>query len=200
MWDASCRGEHKSTAATYALDGSMHSDCTALVGCVRIDGVIHCVDVHIWEPDGSGKEVDQNKVMNTIRDLHRRKLLRQPLYYDPYQLVKLAQDLRAEGIRCQEFSQGAERIKADTSLYKLYQEGGIVNYAHPGLRSHILSAAVRSYGDEEIRIIKPEIKEEGVGRVVGKLDRKVDAAVAQSMAAYKAYTKSDGGWAMSGIR
>jgi phage terminase large subunit-like protein len=192
MWDVSCRGEAQQTKSTYALDGSKNSDCTALVGAVRQNDIVRTTDVHIWRPE-RGEEVNQDEVMKVILDLHGRKLIRLPLYYDPYQLVKLAQDLRAKGIRCQEFSQAGERTRADVSLYKLYKEGKIINFPHQELRQHVLAAAVKYYGDDELRIVKPNVGEEN--------ERKVDAAVAQSMAAYKACTVSgSGGWATSGSK
>lgn len=195
MWKASCRQDGPmQVRATYALDGSKNSDCTALVGCVRDGKVVHTTDVYIWEPK-DGKEVDQNEVMQTIVDLHKKGLINPPLWYDPYQLVKMAQDLRKLGIPCAEFKQGVDRIKSDTTLYKLYDKGSIINWNHPGLRQHVLAASAELVGkdEEEYRIVKPS--EGGMEESYTK----VDACVAQSMAAYKAYLARSGGWAQSGL-
>ena len=106
------------------------------------------------------------------------------------QQLKLAQDLRKLGVPCREFKQGQDRLKSDTLLYKLYNNGDIINIAHAKLRQHVLAAVAKEYPDEKLRIIKPENAEEE--------SSKVDLAVAQSMAAYQAYLKSSGGWALSG--
>ncbi len=193
LWLNSCRGAPRAARATYALDGSKNGDCTALIGTVRENDEIHTVDVHIWEPI-NGSEVDQGEIMRTIVNLYKARRLKSPLYYDPYQLVKLAQDLRKLGIRCEEFPQGKARIQADTTLYKLYVEGRIVNYHHPVLRKHVLAAGAKHQGSdgEDVRIIKPH-------RMSGGNEIKVDAMVAQSMSAFKAYTRSSGGWTSSGL-
>lgn len=198
MWQQSCRRDGPlRIRATYALDAGKNDDCFALVGCVKIGGVVHTADVHIWESHDK-EEFDQNTIMQVIIDLHKAGKLQPPLWYDPYQLVKMAQDLRNVGIPCQEFSQGAERVKADTSLYKHYVGGTIVNWNHPLLRQHVLSAQAQFQGKdkEDCRIVKPA----PTGNAEeDRLLRKVDGCVAKSMAAHKAYTVSGGGWTLSGI-
>lgn len=216
MWDNSVRSEQPDRwKATYALDSSKNGDCTALVGCVQVknpDGqdsrAVQTVDVHIWEPKelstGSGKpEIDYNKIMNTIVELYKAGRLRPPLWYDPYQCVKLAQDLRAKGVPCREFEQGQGRIKSDTFLYKLYKEGKIINYSHTELRKHVINAKEKAYEGEKCRIVKPEddIDDRSDDSEEATQFKRVhvDAAVAQSMAAWKAYQLKDGGWGTSGI-
>jgi len=180
-----------------ALDNTKNLACAALVGCVKIGQVIHTTDVYIWEPGGA--DVDMNDIMRQIIDLKNDGLLAEPLYYDPYQCVKLAQDLEALGVQCQEFPQGQARMISDTFLYKLYKEGTIVNYSNPDLKAHVCGAAAKSVGGdkEEYRIVKPQeanaSEQEDAG---GQKLVYTDAAVAQSMAAYMAYhAPVDGGWA-----
>lgn len=176
----------------YALDASKNNDSSALVGCYRKDNKIYTGDVHIWEAK-DGEEINLRYIEDKIVELWRKKLLQPPLYYDPYQSVKLAQDLRARGIPCKEFSQGADRVKADTFLYKLYNENMIVNPNNPVLRKHILGASAREYEGNKIRIVKPtsEDSENAVST------QKIDGAVAQSMAAYMAYIKRMGSWGIT---
>lgn len=209
MWDNSVRAEKPARArATYALDASKNGACTALVGCTKIKDTesVQTVDVHIWEPEindlTEGKEIDYQNVEDTVYDLWKNGHLRPPLWYDPYQCAKLAQDLRARGVPCQEFPQSAMRVKADTFLFKLYKEGTIINYAHPVLRRHILNAKEKRYEGQKCRIMKPEdeIDHRGENAVEATQFREVyvDAAVAQSMAAYKAYLRPEGGWTGAG--
>lgn len=195
MWQQSCRIDIPKRRAIYALDASKNNDCAALVGCVRQGDAVLTTDVHVWEPE-NGKEISFPDLEKTVLQLYQSGLLHPPLYYDPYQCVKLAQDLRAKGIPCQEFKQGTDRIKADTFLYKLYKEGKIFNPGSNILRRHVLAAATKVVGDEKIRIVKPdESEQQGLDP---KLIKKVDACVAQSMAAYKAYLRKSGGWAITG--
>lgn len=195
MWSDSVRLDIEQKPAIYALDASKSSDSTALVGCYRMGDKIITSDIHIWEAE-EGKEIDFRLVERTIEDLWNKKLIKAPLYYDPFQAVKLAQDLRAKGIPCEEFHQGQLRVRADTFLYKLYQEKKILNPNHNGLRKHILSASAREYEGEKIRIVKPTSENADVKNNVTK--QKVDAVIAQSMAAYMAYMKRSGGWGLTG--
>ena len=179
--------------AIYALDASKNNDSTALVGCYRQGNKIYTSDIHVWETT-PGTEIDFTKVEEKIVELWRKKLIHPPLYYDPYQCVKLAQDLRAKGISCKEYSQGADRVKSDTFLYKLYNEGMIANPNNSILRKHVLAASAKEYEGEKLRIIKPSGEDGGQEAV----SQKVDAAIAQSMAAYMAYLKKMGSWGISG--
>lgn len=205
MWENSLRGEKPDRIrATYALDASKNSDCTVLVGSTKPKGtdVIQTTDVHVWEPE-DGNEVQYHDVMKVILDLYFvKKVLRPPLWYDPYQCVKLAQDLRQKGVPCQEFRQGIERIKADTTLYKLYKEGKIINYSHPELRNHVLNAKAKTYDGQKVRIIKPgdEVDERSEDAEEATQFKKVhvDLCVAQSMSAFKAYTRGGEGWSGEG--
>ena len=206
MWNRSTRITPEREPATYALDGSKNGDCTALVGCVKKrimgdelpeaegiepDTVIHTVGVHVWELTDGG-EVPYAEIERKVIYLFRRGFLKPPLWYDPYQLAYLAQRLRElHGIPCEEFSQAQLRVRSDTFLYKLYNDGRIINLNHPKLKQHIMAASAKDYSDNRIRIIKPD------GASDNPLN-KVDLAVAQSMAAYKAYHVKDGGWAGSG--
>lgn len=208
MWENSLRWERPSDVrATYALDASKNGASTALVGCARKKGTeaVYTTDVHIWEPK-NGQDVDYQQIMDTILKIHKEGRLRPPLWYDPYQCVKLAQDLRRKGVPCKEFGQGAERVKSDTLLYKLYNEGNVVNFAHPGLKAHILNAKAKNLPDQKVRIVKPEDDIFDTGGETESTDAQamnvqqlqVDAAVAQSMSAYKAYTRPGGGWGSAG--
>jgi len=195
MWVQSARIDIPRRRSIYALDANKNNDCAALVGCVRQGDTILTTDCHIWEPE-NGKDMDFQKIHDTVVRLYKTGLLHPPLYYDPYQCVKLAQDLRSLGVPCQQFNQGQDRIKSDTFLFKMYKEGKIFNPGNNQLRRHILAASAKYYDDERIRIIKPdESEQQGLDR---GLIKKVDAAVAQSMAAYKAYLRKSGGWAITG--
>jgi phage terminase large subunit-like protein len=204
MWSKSVRHEIKKSRAIYALDASKNNASSALVGCVKRGNIIYTTDCHVWVAE-TGREIDFKLIEETIFFLWKKGLLHPPLYYDPYQCVKLAQDLRARGIPCEEFKQGIERIKADTTLYKFYKEGTIINPDNSLLRAQIQAATAKTYEDDKIRIVKPNSgSPEDEMNIEENEDQKqnvgfqyVDAVVAQSMAAYRAYQKRIGGWGVT---
>jgi hypothetical protein len=88
----------------------------------------------------------------------------------------------------------------------LYRDGKIINPASAILRQHALAATAKESG-EKLKIMK-DVEEERAIRIVKPDEatsggdeslRKVDAVVAQSMAAYIAWHKGAGGWGASGI-
>lgn len=211
MWRRSCRSEKPApTRSVFALDGSKNGALTVLVGCIKEDGALRTTYAQDWSAENgiwtpSGKEVDYAKVQAEIVRLHRAGLIIPPLWYDPYQMAKMAQDLRKVGVPCKEFTQGADRLKSDTFLFEVYRDGVIINYPHPTLELHVTGASVVEDKDGKLRIIKPgeRIRTEELGEsrdedkadeVESVVDVYVDYAVAQSMAAYKAYHKISGGW------
>lgn len=219
MWEMSVRGvvipEEK--GSTFALDGSVNGDLTALVGSKRHGDMVHTSYCKHWTPtvpnDEGVLEIDYDAVEKEILALKARKILAQPLWYDPFQCSYLAQRLRKKGVKCKEFPQGQLRGKADTFLYKAYNENFILNVPYSMLKTHILAAsAVKQGKDENIfRIVKPgeasmdEKTADGElriqkGTLVDPAMRKVDCAVAQSMSVYKAWHEPghSGGWGGSG--
>lgn len=202
MWQASLREVPQAKPATYAIDGSKNGDCTVLVGCYREDDKIHTSpESYIWVPE-EGKEIPFKRLENKIVELHKKKLLRLPVYYDPYQMVYMAQRLRELGISCEEFSQASARIKSDTFLFKLYNERNIFNCDKPNMRRHVLAAAAKMYDNHRLRIIKPNDEQkpqQDESEEEEELVKKVDFAVGQSMAAYMAWHRKEGGWGASGV-
>jgi phage terminase large subunit-like protein len=91
--------------------------------------------------------------------------------YDPYQLVSIMQQLYREGVNAQPFSQGTDRLIADSQLYDLIMNLRIAHTGQADLREHIQNAAAKQSKEEDtkLRIVK---KEAG---------RKIDLAVAVSM-------------------
>lgn len=176
--------------AIYALDASKNNACTALVGCKRESQyILTSPESYIWETKGS--ETNFSEIEKKVVSLYRQELLQPPLWYDPYQCVMLAQRLKDKGIPCKEFTQGQKRVVADTNLYKFYKAGLIKNPINLKLREHLINSVIKELEDDKLRIVKPTEKEETSNKFV-------DGAVAQSMAAFIAYTRKAGGWGQSG--
>ena len=181
-WDR-CRdphlpaGIHPSTPIVLGLDAAVSGDCTALVAVSRHPAnneMVAIRGVEVWEPPTGGK-MDYSE---TLEKAVRRWCAGHNvacITYDPYQLHKMATDLRKEGLGWfLEFSQGKERLVADKQFYDLVMSRRIAHGGDPTLRQHVQNAAAKTDGDaRHLRFIK-------------KADRlKIDALVAASMAAHQ---------------
>lgn len=179
-----------------AGDASQRNDHTALVGVQKyianMFGVeqerYRVVRVRHWDPRASRvaselrrlgakkHDIDLTKTIALeVKRAHDMGLMDGPFYYDPAQMHDVAMQLRNMGVPCVEFNQGKDRLDADTFLWTLFNEGRIDLF--PGvLVDHVKNANAKEYENEQVRIIK------GVASQINK----VDAAVALSMAVWKA--------------
>jgi hypothetical protein len=178
MWD-SCQAAIPALTGeqpmVIALDAAVSGDTFALVGVTRhpdnSDAVI-VREVRIWEP--SGEALDYASIEAEIRALIRDYNVVQ-VNYDPYQLHYLSQRL-SDVVWCKAFNQGADRLEADANLRaliiqrRLFHDG-----AFAGLRAHIGNAdAKMDETGHKLRMVKRHA------------NAKIDAAVALSMATYRA--------------
>lgn len=98
--------------------------------------------------------------------------------YDRYQLDDMVQRLNNEGIwqSSKRFDQGADRVIADSGMYRLAIEGRLAHDGDPILAEHVKNARAKLQPNEDSKM-----------RIVKKDDKKrVDAAVAASMAVEEA--------------
>ena len=166
-----------------AGDASQRNDTTALVGVekrkVKVFGeeqVRYRVRlVRVWDPDGADIDLDDT-IAAYVERIYKMGLLVGAFRYDPFQMHQVAVNLRKRGVPCMEFNQGQDRLKADTFLWKLFNDRSIDVYNQTVLESHVKGANAKEYENEQIRIIKGTATEAN----------KVDAAVALSMACWAA--------------
>lgn len=97
------------------------------------------------------------------------------VYFDPFQLAAISELCRKEGINMVEFPQMSLREASDTFFYECVKGKNIVHYGDKDLKEHVTNA---------VAIVKPD-------RDTIRLDkknsrRKIDGAVATSMALYGA--------------
>jgi phage terminase large subunit-like protein len=170
-------GDH--TPLVVGLDASVSGDCSALVAVSRHPGRPQDVAVrfcYIWNPADLGGEVVQSATIEpTLRQLVGSFNV-VCCVFDPFQLAKLAQDFRREGVGVwlEEFPQGDKRLMADTQLRQMIIARRVAHDGNPLLREHVaVNAATRVTGDNKLRIIKKSRAAH------------VDSAVALSMAAYQ---------------
>lgn len=127
-------------------------------------------------------DADLEDIISTvIYQMYEAGVLTMALYYDPFQLHTVAMNLRKKGVPCKEFQQGPLRLKADTHLWKLFNEKRIDLYPDEDMREHCLSAKTKEYENEQIRLMKGTASE----------SKKIDACVALSMACYMASILKD---------
>lgn len=182
-----------------AGDASQRNDHTALVGVqkykVKLFGKeqerYRVMRVRVFDPKihgvrrydealGLGAKIGDLDltalVASEVKYAYESGLMQGPFHYDPAQMHDVAMQLRnVHKVPCVEFPQGQMRLEADTFLWKLFNEGRID--IMPGvLVDHVKSANAKEYENEQVRIIKGTASE----------IKKVDAAVALSMACWKA--------------
>lgn len=166
-----------------AGDASQRNDTTALVGVqkrkVKIFGVeqerYRLMLVRVWDPHGQDIDLDMT-IAKYVKRLYDAGCMAGPFRYDPFQMHQVAVNLRKIGVRCKEFNQGQERLKADTYLWKQFHDRTIDLYPSDIMEAHVKAANAKEYENSLVRIIKGEASEA----------RKVDAAVALSMAVWAA--------------
>ncbi len=153
----------------FGLDVATHHDATALVGCSwqaerQTVEVVYC---RVWQPAPERPLNLSESLGAELAALAQRRRIA-AVYYDPYQMVALAEQATRQGIPMLPFGQGAQRALSDGHLRALLSEGRLRHTGDPILRAHILNAALQ-HGERGSRLVK------GGGRI--------DAAVALSMAA-----------------
>lgn len=162
-----------------ALDASISGDTTALIAVWRDRFTqqfytdyddIHSFYPTLEDPETGILQIDFAAVEQVIMALWRTGQYA-AVTYDPYQAVSLAQRLRRNGVRTIEFTQNSMRLKADSYLRQVFQDGLYFHPNHEDLNLHVKNATVKySPNGVGMRIVKPE------------KSKKVDLVVALSMA------------------
>lgn len=181
QWDALARPDLRAMhegdqrRLLLAADAATKDDTAALVG-VTWDDAAKRVDVafvRVWVPE-RGTPLQLTKTIGPeIVALHQAYNV-VGCVYDPYQMAAISEMCRASGVNMIEFNQGGRRVAADTALRDMIRGRNLAHYGDDVLREHVINAITVAQGERGIRIDKKSSS------------RKVDAAVALSMAAYSA--------------
>lgn len=189
MWDDAVTLEGEEWGPmVLAGDASQRNDTTALVGVERRLTKIFGEEqeryrvrlVRVWDPEGKDIDLDAT-IAAYVEKVYKGGCLIGPFYYDPFQMHQVAVTLRKKGVPCKEFQQGAERLKADTFLWKLFNDRCIDLYPSTVLEAHVKGANAKEYENEQVRIVKG----------TASVSNKVDAAVALAMSCWAASQKID---------
>jgi phage terminase large subunit-like protein len=183
-WDACV--EHGMTPTLIApalpvwvgVDASVKRDSTAIVvvtfnkDAQKVVLVLH----RIFQPSVKEPLDFEATIERALRDLVRRFAVR-GVFYDPYQMVAVAQRLQQAGIPMRECSQSSGYLtEIGSNLYELIKGRGLLVYPDPDVRLAI-SRAVAVETSRGWRIAKE------------KAAHKIDFVVALAMAAHAAMTR-----------
>ena len=169
------------------VDASTTRDLTAMVG-VEYNQETNTTDVRlvrVWKPERGllrlGKPtVDLAETLGAaVMDLHKAGQVA-AVVADPYQLHSLILEWEKAGIRVIELAQNAGRVEADQGLYDSIVSLGLRHYGDPTLTEHITNA---------VAVETPR----GFRLAKEKTSKKIDAAVALSMANWGAMRSQKGG-------
>jgi hypothetical protein len=160
------------------VDASVKRDSTAIAVVTfnkeaqRVVLVLH----RIFQPSAKEPLDFEATVEKALRDLVRRFAVR-GVFYDPYQMVAVAQRLQAAGIPMREFPQTVGNLtEIGTNLFELIKSHALITYPDPDLRLAI-SRAIAVETSRGWRIAKE------------KAAHKIDVVVALAMAAHAAMAR-----------
>ena len=178
-WDA-CVGDVTTDrdAGYIGVDIGQIHDTSAVVTVAFVDGVLHVIDVKIWEPQ-PGKPIAISEVEAYVF-AQAEKLRIREIVYDPWRFTRSSEAILERGLQAVEikYSQMGE---ASTTLYDLVREGKLVHAGDLQLRAHVLAAV----GVETGSGYKIEKRKSG--------KKPVDGAVALAMATLRAVKDEGGG-------
>ena len=160
------------------LDVGVVNDYTAVCGVGKINNKIFSVDHKIYIPTKT-EELQFDDVKRYLIDLSKFYDI-QGVYFDPYQAIQLAQDLRKENINMVELTQTPGNCVAfSQNLLTLIKSQGIIFYESEELRLSLINCKV-VYSGRGWRIVKKS----GT--------KKIDLAIALAMAVYGAVIAPEG--------
>jgi phage terminase large subunit-like protein len=157
------------------VDASVKRDSTALVACTynKQTKSVRLVAHKTFTPSTNDPIDFEGTVEATVLDWRDRFLLRK-VYYDPFQMVSVAQRLARAGVKMEEFPQTIPNLTAATSnLFDLIQSRSIQLYPDAAMRLAV-SRAILHESSRGWRLDKL------------KQQHKIDIVVALSLAAYAA--------------
>jgi phage terminase large subunit-like protein len=167
--------EDKQLHVWAGVDASVKRDSTALVLCAydKKNKCVRLIAHKVFTPT-PGDPIDfEQTIEQTILEWREKFLLRR-CYFDPFQMVSVAQRLQRKGLRVEEFAQTIPNLTAATSnLYDLISSRSILLYPDAPMRLAV-SRAILHESSRGWRLDKQ------------KQQHKIDLIVALSMAAYAA--------------
>ncbi|KAB2852966.1 MAG: hypothetical protein F9K46_18735, partial [Anaerolineae bacterium] len=165
------------------VDAAVSSDSTAAVAVTIYQDTVIELETRIFLPPKDGKMDYHQTLKPALQSMFQRYGV-VCVAYDMHQLHDFMTQLSKSytGIPFYAFGQGPERLKADTELLYRINQRRLRHSGNAELRQHIQNAdAKEELNGEAIRIVKR------------KASKKIDGAVALSMAAYQIGLIADAG-------
>lgn len=180
LWDGLAITLEKRQALTrlpvvIGVDAAVSSDSTAVVAVTLYQDQVVELETRIFLPPQDGK-MDYEKTLKLALEAMFQRYAVVCVAYDQHQLHDFMTQLAKvyTTIPLYAFGQGPERLKADTELLYRINQRRLRHSGTPELRQHIQNAdAKEELNGEAIRIVKR------------RENKKIDGAVALSMAAYQ---------------
>jgi len=171
------------TRLVIGVDASTTRDNTALVGVEfkPKTGVTEVRLVRVWKPQKGllrfGKPtIDLEETLGAeVLRMHKEGQL-SAVVADPYQLHSLIVKWEKAGIKVIELAQNAGRVESDQALYDAIVSGSLLHYGDPVLTENVRNA---------VAVETPR----GLRLAKEKTSKKIDAAVALSMAHWGALSR-----------
>src|SRR5262249_33674515 len=163
--------EDKQLHVWVGVDASVKRDSTALVACTysKQAKCVRLIAHRVFTPSASDPIDFEATVEATILEWRDKFLLRK-VYFDPFQMVAVAQRLQRAGVKIEEFPQTVPNLTAATqNLYDLIQSRSIALYPDAPMRLAI-SRAIMHESSRGWRVDKL------------KQQHRIDLVVALSMA------------------
>jgi hypothetical protein len=164
-------------AVAGGLDIGLTRDRTVFTIARNVGGLIVVQHMVTWA-GAPGRKVDLEEVATEVSTLAKRYQC--PVYFDPYQGIHLAQQLRRQGVNMTEYAfTGESRKQLFTTLLDLIRNGRLRSQPHEELRRELLSLEVQQTAS-------------GGWRVDHKTGRHDDHVVAVALAAQALAGKGTG--------
>ncbi len=167
------RGTPPEGAIAVGVDCGPKWDATALVAVsANGTGGLKVVDHGIFE--GRGETLDLQKCIEDLLLLWHKQYQIQSVFYDPYQMIRSAQELKKKGLPMREYPQTVPNmVRATQTLSELISSGNLMFYPDSIFRQHILAASVKEH-TQGLRLVKT------------KQSLKIDLCIAAAMAVQSA--------------
>ena len=177
-------GDGDSRQLVLGADASTSRDYTSLIGCTFDNGHVQAVLTKVWQPvrstlRGGKPTIDlELTIGEAVLELHKAGRVT-AVVCDPYQLHTLIIRWQKAGIKVIELAQNAGRVESDQALFDAIMSRSVEHTNNKQLNEAI-SNAVAIETPRGLRLAKE------------KSSKKIDAAVALSMAHYGALQKLAG--------
>ena len=166
------RGEPMGQDVYVGVDVGTKNDCAAVVAVAPCDiggeAGARLVEHMLIAPDGVD-HLDLGIILDVVKffaDAHDVQEVR----YDPYQMVRVAQEWDKLGLTCMEWPQTVPNlVRMHNTLHEHITQGRLVLYADADVKAHILNANVKEH-PQGWRLVKRTAR------------RKIDFAIALAMA------------------